>query len=337
MIQSRCMRILVLIFTLGGSTTLSGQNRMGSFLNSESVGKISPEVGFSHHGYFQANVSDSPEKLRMQQYALDASLPVRQRQGEEDFSVLGHFRLLDLQTAAVLPDTGESLPTAFYDPGVGMQYRKRLKERSVAGGRMMVNSPADHPFEEFRDVDFTAMAFLTRPAGEKDSWIFFLHYASQREFLPYVPLPGVAYRHVMSPGNFMMVGIPFCVLRAEPVKDVFWVEASYFLVTQVHAQANWNVGRLASGPVTLFGNFDWRRDGYYRQDRHDDDHRLFYYEKQIGGGVRWDLSDAMFLEVLGGFSFDRFFFEGEDYGDRDENRIDLQAVPYLGFQAGLLF
>jgi len=328
---------LLLVSFRFGLSPLTGQDRMGSLLNSETVGNTSPEIVFSNRGYFRSEVSDSPKKLGMQHYALDAAIPVRQRQGEDDFSVLGHFHLLDLQTAAVLPDRKEPLPTAIYDPGLGFRYRLRLEERSVAGASLMVNSPGDHPFEDFRDVDISATAFLTRPAGEKDSWIFFLNYASQREFLPHVPLPGAAYQHFISPGNFVFVGIPFCVVRAEPVKDTFWFAASYFLVTQVEVQANWRVGRLGNGPVTLFGNFDWSNDGYYRKNRHDDDQRLFYYEKRIGGGVRWDLSEAAFLELLGGFSFDRFLFEGEDYGDRDDNRIDLQAVPFLGSQSGLCF
>ena len=34
------------------------------------------------------------------------------------------------------------------------------------------------------------------------------------------------------------------------------------------------------------------------------------------------------LELSGGWAFDRFYFEGEDYDDRDDNRIDVESGPF---------
>ena len=39
-------------------------------------------------------------------------------------------------------------------------------------------------------------------------------------------------------------------------------------------------------------------------------------------GVRFDLQHIGF-EVTGGYAFNRFWFVGEGYSDRDDNRIDI--------------
>jgi len=39
----------------------------------------------------------------------------------------------------------------------------------------------------------------------------------------------------------------------------------------------------------------------------------------------------------GGCAFDRMFVEGEDYGDRDFNRIDIASGPVVSVQAAFRF
>jgi hypothetical protein len=34
-------------------------------------------------------------------------------------------------------------------------------------------------------------------------------------------------------------------------------------------------------------------------------------------------------EVSGGYAFDRFYFEGDSYSDRNENRIDVDGGPFV--------
>jgi len=35
------------------------------------------------------------------------------------------------------------------------------------------------------------------------------------------------------------------------------------------------------------------------------------------------------FELAGGYAFDRFYFEGENYSDRHDNRIDVGAGPFV--------
>jgi hypothetical protein len=80
----------------------------------------------------------------------------------------------------------------------------------------------------------------------------------------------------------------------------------------------------------------WENDQYYRAEREDKDDRLFWYEKRLEAGIK--LRSAGDLEVVlsGGYSFDRFFFEGESYDDdRTDNRVDVGNGPFIAVRAGI--
>jgi hypothetical protein len=44
----------------------------------------------------------------------------------------------------------------------------------------------------------------------------------------------------------------------------------------------------------------------------------------VSAGIRFDLRHFG-IEVYGGRAFDRFYFQGEGYSDRDDDRIDVRA------------
>jgi hypothetical protein len=83
--------------------------------------------------------------------------------------------------------------------------------------------------------------------------------------------------------------------------------------------------------------FDWTNDRFLLADRPDPDERLFYYEKRFRAGAIIGLARQAYTEITVGYSFDRFYFEGEDYGDRDHNHIDVGSGPFATIRLGLRF
>ncbi|HBW46356.1 TPA: hypothetical protein DEF17_00280 [bacterium] len=83
----------------------------------------------------------------------------------------------------------------------------------------------------------------------------------------------------------------------------------------------------------LHGNFDWRQERFRNKDRVRDENMLNYYEKLFYGGLRYEIGNGVFGDVYAGKAFDRFWFEGENYGDRNYNRIEVDD----GFVYGLRF
>jgi hypothetical protein len=45
-------------------------------------------------------------------------------------------------------------------------------------------------------------------------------------------------------------------------------------------------------------------------------------------GIQFDLRHIG-VEVTGGYAFNRFYFEGEGYSDRFDNRFDVGAAPFI--------
>jgi len=55
--------------------------------------------------------------------------------------------------------------------------------------------------------------------------------------------------------------------------------------------------------------------------------------KRITGGMRFDLRHVG-LEVTGGYVFDRFYFEGERYSERNENRFNVHSGTFVAARLG---
>jgi len=60
--------------------------------------------------------------------------------------------------------------------------------------------------------------------------------------------------------------------------------------------------------------------------------RLFYYDKRFSGGVKYLWSEHLSLDLATGYDFDRFWFLGEHYSDRNVNRLDVGSGVFLSFQ-----
>ncbi len=112
-----------------------------------------------------------------------------------------------------------------------------------------------------------------------------------------------------------------------PVDDLT-LDVSYMLLRTVHARATY---RLASW-MRLYTGYDLENEAYPLADRTNVRDRLFYYDQRLSAGLQFPLSTNASLDFSGGYTFDRFYFEGQKFNDRNNNRIDVGAGPYLGLQ-----
>ncbi len=70
-------------------------------------------------------------------------------------------------------------------------------------------------------------------------------------------------------------------------------------------------------------------------DRPDDQERLFYYDQRLSLGLQATLLNYLLVDLSAGYLFDRFYFTGENFSDRDQNRIDIGNGPFVSLQASL--
>jgi hypothetical protein len=293
------------------------------------LGQARLQADYDVTAYFNEPVARQRTDMQMIQHDLRFSFPLRQSE-QDEWTFRTSVKALDIDTDARLPRTWSRFPGELWDVRLGTTYRTRLDNGWIAGGSLTVGSPSDRPFASLHEMRVAGTGFVRIPHGETHAWLLFLNYANDREFLSGVPLPGVAYNYRPSDKLNIVAGVPMTMVRWEPL-DRLSLEASYFIPRTVHAQ----VGYRLVEQLKLYAGFDWSDQRFFRHDRRDHDDRLFYYEKRVALGARWDITENVWLDLAGGWTFDRFWFEGEDYGDRGRRRLNLDDGPMLKLQLGL--
>lgn len=294
------------------------------------LGELTPRAGYTITHYPDEPVEGQRTKLGLIEHSFSLSVPLFQ-DSRDEWSLSADTRFQDLDTRAILPDTGERLPNELWDVRVRAGHRHRFENGWISGLSLTVGSASDEPFASADEMSVRAIAMLRVPHGERNAWLFSLIYSSDQEFLGGVPIPGIAYVYAPSDRFKAVIGVPFTSIEFRPL-DALTLEAQYFPLRRVRARATYQLFR----PLRLFVGFDWDNDHYFRADRRDEDDQLFYYEKRLSAGVRFDLRHVGF-RLSGGYAFDRFYFEGESYSDRDHNRIDVDAGPFVVAQVNIRF
>ena len=123
------------------------------------------------------------------------------------------------------------------------------------------------------------------------------------------------------------IGFPMASVVYRPMDDLT-LQLSYALLTTVHARAIYRVAPA----LRVYAAFDMDNESYFPADRLDSRDRLFYYDDRFTGGAQLVLGRHANLDLSGGYVFDRYYFEGRSFRDRNFNRIDVGAGPFAGLQ-----
>jgi hypothetical protein len=227
-------------------------------------------------------------------------------------------------THAFLPTTGQAFPDDLWNLRASTSYRHQFDNEWIAGATVSVGSASDRPFHSINEMTSGVNAFLRIPSGEHNAWLFSLAYSPTNELN--FPIPGAAYVYQPSDRFRMNIGLPF-LLYYRPVEDLT-LDLSYMLLRTVHARATYRVCSY----LRCYVGFDWENESYFLAYRPDNNDRFFYYDKRLAGGLQMPLHPQVMLDFSAGYIFDRFYFEGRSYSDRDFNRLDVGNGPYASIQ-----
>lgn len=316
-----------LVVATGTARPAYGQAEMAQWLNPE-FGKPMGRADVRYTLFPDRGVENQPGDFGYEQYNLTLAVPLVQ-DSRNEWSLAARGRFQDFDTRAFFFGSGTRFPDELWDVRLGAAYRHKFDNNWIGGGSLTVGSASDKPFDSADELIVQAIGFLRVPHRERNAWFFTLIYSNDQEFLSGVPIPGVAYQWVPSDTFNAIIGVPFTAIEWKPMEALTF-EASYFPVRNVRTRATWRIFR----PLRAYVGFDWDSERYMLADRTDDDKRLYYYEKRVIGGARFDLKHVG-VEVYGGYLFDRFYFLGESYSDRRKDRFDVEAGPFVGVRIGV--
>lgn len=239
---------------------------------------------------------------------------------------LAGVQRLSIDSNAVLPDSGLPVPEQFWDIELGTMRLHKWDNGWQGGGMFRVGSPSDRPFEAWRDLSVTLLAFLTVPARERDAWSFSLFYSPTGQIV--FPIPGVAY--VWRPNEALeaKLGIPFSI-DYRPTASLS-LTANYMPLNNVQVRLQ---QELAHG-WSVYGGYRTLTETFFYSDRLDDRERTYIFDQRLTLGLQRELIGGWTLDLSAAYVFDRQFFQAEKFsGDRrDELSIDPGIAGLLQLQ-----
>ena len=322
------LAVIAVVVVAGAPTRAHAQgSELAQFLNPE-FGKAMGRADYRFTLFPERDVENQATGFEYEQHNVTLVAPLFQ-DSRNEFSMTARGRYQDFSTRARFAGSNTPFPEELWDVRFGAAYRHKFDNDWIAGLSVNVGSNSDEPFHSEDEIVAQGIGFLRVPHRQRNAWIFSLLYTNDSDFLSGVPVPGIAYQWVPSETFNAVIGVPFSSVEWKPIEPLT-LEAQYFPTRQVRARATWRIFR----PLRAYIGFDWDNERYRLADRPDEDKRLYYYEKRLTGGARFDLKHVG-VEVYGGYVFDRFYFLGESYSDRRKDRFDVEAGPFVGFRIGV--
>ena len=275
------------------------------------------------------DVSNQPGKtLSLARQELALFSPFWQEGPDAAIAFLGIRNSL-FNTNARLMNSNRDFPSNLWDVNVGVSYSHSFADGWTAGVNANAGSPSDQPFAQADVLTAGIIAFLTTPARANDHWVFGVIYSPTSDFA--YPIPGLAYFYQPNDYFEMNIGIPF-LLKWRPYEDVT-LEAFYLPVRTLTARASW---QFLPGS-RLFTSFTWYYESYFLAERSNYNDRLFSFEKRLTTGLSFDMPWNLALEIAGGYAFDRFYFQGQSYDDRNNDRVSVDSGFFAQISIRLKF
>lgn len=295
------------------------------------LGRLKASAEVETTGFTRQSWHGRDQEMGWLDFAAKGFIPVMQRERLE-VSVQPHFSWRSIQGSGYLETDNHALPEDLYEIGVGSTLRMKLNNGWIVGANLDIASPSDKPFASIDEMTLNTTLFAQMPWKEALDLVAMVNLSNDRSVAPCVPLPGGGLHYYPSRELDVFVGLPFSSARWQPM-DNLTLSMRWLLLRDLHAKVSYRV----CGPVSVYASFDWADDIWLRHDRHHDENRLTYEDKRVAAGVRWDFSEYMFIDASAGWAWDRFWYEGDSYADRDRNRIKLEEGCFGQIRVGLRF
>jgi hypothetical protein len=285
--------------------------------------------GYELFWYPRQDVKSQRADLGFVRQGISIGAPVWRNETDSLMASLGVRNTL-FDTEAILPDTRRGFPDQLWNLNFGLTYMRRFENGWSGGFITGFGSASDKPFRSIDEITANLGGFLRIPAKNgRDAWQFslFYMYGGALNF----PIPGIAYTWNPSEQLRVNLGIPFSVFW-QPSEE-WTLNLSYMPLLNINARVTY---RFAPD-WQLFTGYEFVNESYFLTGRTDQQDRFFVLEQRIITGIRWDVGPKLTLEGNCGYSFGRFFGEGQSPFDSLKDRVDLDPGPFVGLRLQLRF
>lgn len=243
----------------------------------------------------------------------------------------GSMQALDIRTNAILPTDRVRFPRSLWDVQAGGGYVGQLDGGWSWGATVNIGTASDKPFHSLSEATLSALAFVRRPQGESNAWLFYVASISNGQLGRNIPVPGVAYEYHTDNLN-AVIGFPFVTLDYRPTRE-WQFEFNYAALTDVLARGTYHLTSAAR----LYNSFEWTNQAWFRAARRNKNDQLFRYEKRVLAGFGWQLAERVDFTFAYGYAFDRLFVENSGFGFSGRNRTDIAPARFLAVQFELKY
>ncbi|MHC4871270.1 MAG: hypothetical protein ACYTFY_05450 [Planctomycetota bacterium] len=270
--------------------------------------------------YADRDLKNEDGSFQMTQYDADILFPIfndEKNVWRADVDITN----IDVNTDARLElDDNEPFPNSLYDIGAGVSYRHTFENKWQAGFYARVGSASDKVFSGYDQMEGSATAFLKVPHKEYNAWMLFVDARNNRKN---PVLPGFAYLLVLGETSYFVLGAPLCSFHFEPFEKLA-LDFEYSLEGAVDATATYDLNEK----LDIFASYDSQKQAFYREGRKDKEDGLFMYERKVSLGLKYELNEKISIGAEAGYAQNRLIFEGENYDQRDKNRIDVEGGTF---------
>lgn len=285
-----------------------------------------PPIGYRAFGEPTVDVDNQPTTFEHWGQELSAAFPAWI--SDPHLVLISASVSNDLyDTAAVFPTSGLEFPESLWNIRLGANYVRTLRNDWKLMGGINVGSASDVPFGALRDVNPAVFSLLSIPWRDEDAWNLGVFYSPLAE-IPF-PIPTVAYHWHASDEWELNLGLP-AQITWRPTEQ-FTFTGSYMLLHTISARGTWQVDENWSTYIA----YENRNRAWFMHDRERDDERLFSYDQALLTGIKRTFLEKFAAELMAGYMFERFYFIGEDYDDRNRDRINVAAGLTASAQVGL--
>ena len=215
-----------------------------------------------------------------------------------------------------------SLPDELTDQSVAVGFGLAKFDDWEVGMTVGAGYAGNNPYGDANGVYATANLIASRKLSETEHLQVLLNYHGNRTIFPDLPLPGIAYTREVSDTFTFTLGAPFSSIAWRPIERGL-IKVTYSFPYTFEVVGEYEVVEN----VTAFAGFHNDFSAYHI-DGADGDRRLFFRQRRIEAGARWQPCEMFNLELAGGYSFSQEFNTGWDARDLD-NDLEISNAPYV--------